>query len=409
MNTRIRLAVRTLVCGAALLASVSTSAAQTTSPDPQPGQIDVTAKPPDGEPQKTEQTAPKSDDGFRMGAFTFKPGGRIKVDVIRDFKPVGNEDSFDTRTIPVDGTEGTNSNLIAKESRLSLDIRGAAEGQELRMYVETDFYGSGSALRLRHAYGTWGGVLGGQTWSTFVDEDNMPRTIDFESPMAFASIRQAQVRWTQKVSAVTWAVAVEDNKSNITTPTNVPGKAEYLMPDLVTRFRFDFSGGHVTTAAFVGASRFRPADNDEVDTVTLWGTALSAKQNLFEHDSIYGVLTFGQGIGRYRGGTTAVPDETGRLHAVAGIAFMSGYEHFWNDRLSTNMVYSITDTSDEDFYTSDISKRMNYFAINFLYWFLGDRAWTGVEYLYGDREVFGDDNATGSAHRIQYAVRFNLP
>ena len=135
-----------------------------------------------------------------MGGFTFKPGGRVKLDVIRDFKPIGSEDSFDPRTIPLDGSEGTNSNVHAKETRLNLDIRGMVEQKELRMFIETDFYGTSSVLRLRHAYGSFGGLLAGQTWSTFVDEDNMPRTIDFEAPMAFASIRQAQVRWTQKLA-----------------------------------------------------------------------------------------------------------------------------------------------------------------------------------------------------------------
>src|SRR5262245_51546263 len=158
-----------------------------------------------------DKPAPPAADGFRMGDFTFKPGGRIKLDIIRDFKPIGSEDSFDPRTIPLDGSEGGNSNLHAKETRLNLDIRGQAAGKELRMYVETDFYGSSSVLRLRHAYGQYGGLLAGQTWSTFVDEDNMPRTIDFESPTAFAQIRQAQARWTQKLgSAVTWAAALED-------------------------------------------------------------------------------------------------------------------------------------------------------------------------------------------------------
>ncbi len=66
------------------------------------------------------------------------------------------------------------------------------------MFIETDFYGTSSALRLRHAYGTWGGLLAGQTWTTFMDDDNLPRTIDFEAPTAFAQIRQAQARWTQK-------------------------------------------------------------------------------------------------------------------------------------------------------------------------------------------------------------------
>jgi hypothetical protein len=346
-----------------------------------------------------------------MGTFTFKPSGRIKLDFIRDFKPIGSEDSFDPRTIPVDDSDGTNSNVHAKETRLNLDIRGMADNRELRMFIETDFYGSSSVLRLRHAYGSYGGLLAGQTWSTFMDEENMPRTIDFEAPMAFASIRQAQARWTQPLSAsVTWSAAIEDNKSAITVPADIPGKAEYPMPDLVTRVRFKIPDGHIATSVFLGAARFRPSDGDiDTDTVTLWGSMVSAKLTTWGDDYVYGVFTAGEGIGRYRGGVTAIPDDTGTLHAVGGVAVMGGYEHFWNERWSTNGVLSVTDTFDEPFYTNTVNKRLTYGAINLLYWFLGDRAWTGVEYIYGRREVFGDLDADGSAHRVQYAVRFNMP
>jgi hypothetical protein len=88
---------------------------------------------------------------------------------------------------------------------------------------------------------------------------------------------------------------------------------------------------------------------------------------------------------------------------------MGGYEHFWGERWSTNLVGSGSNTADEDFFTSNVNRRMNYGAVNLLYWFLGDRAWTGVEYLYGRREVYGGGSDNGSAHRVQYAVRFNLP
>jgi hypothetical protein len=286
-----------------------------------------------------------------------------------------------------------------------------ADNRELRMFIETDFYGSSSVLRLRHAYGSYGGLLAGQTWSTFMDDDNLPRTIDFEAPMAFAQVRQAQARWTQKLAGfITWSAAIEDNKSAITIPADVTGKAEYPMPDLVTRFRFDIPKGHVTSSAFLGAARFRPADGDmDVDTVTLWGTMVSAKMTTWGEDYVYGVFTGGEGIGRYRGGATAIPDASGALHAIAGVAFMGGYEHFWSERWSTNGVYSVTDTFDEDFYTEAVNKRLVYGAVNLLYWFLGDRAWTGVEYIYGHREAFGEPSPSGSAHRFQYAVRFNLP
>ena len=345
-------------------------------------------------------------DGFTVGGFVFKPGGRVKLDIIRDFKPITSEDSFDPRTIPTDGSEGVNSNIHAKETRLFLDIRGPVEGSELRMYVETDFYGSSSTLRLRHAYGSYKGLLAGQTWSTFVDDANMPNTIDFESPMAFPSVRQAQLRFTKKLGdTASWSAAVEDNKSTITLPST-PGKAEYPMPDLVARVRSDGPRLHTFVSGFLGWARFRPTTGD-VDDQTLWGIDLSGKLKTVGKDTVYSQYTFGEGIGRYRGGVTAVPDFNGELHAPMTHAIMAGYEHYWVPVVSTNIVYGLSTAPAEDFYAGTANQRLDYFAVNLLYWFLPDRAWAGVEYLHGRREVFS--GAAGDADRIQFAVRFNLP
>jgi len=406
--------VRYPLCAAvllAVLAGAGSAAAQDGAPAPDADAAGAAGPAaPQAAPAGAAAQPAKPPDGFRVGDFTFKPGGRVKLDIIRDFTAMDNEDSFDTRSIPINAADRTNSNLIAKETRLSIDIRGPAEGHELRMYVEGDFYGSGSAFRMRHAYGTWRGLLAGQTWSTFMDEDNLPRTIDFESPTAMAIIRQAQLRYTRKYGSFTWAGAIEDNKSSIILPGNIPGRAEFPSPDFATRFRFDRPHGHIMASAFVGVSRFRPSDETlDPDTVTLWGTMLSANFTTYGRDTAYGVVTYGEGIGRYRGGITAVPDATGKLHAAEVLAVMGGYEHFWATRWSTNAVYSVADAADQPFYTADINRRLDYGAVNLLYWFLGDRGWMGVEYLYGKREVFDVEPNSGTAHRVQYAVRFNLP
>jgi hypothetical protein len=127
----------------------------------------------------------------------------------------------------------------------------------------------------------------------------------------------------------------------------------------------------------------------------------------FGRDYAYSQFTFGEGVGRYRGGITAVPDANGELQPVEIVALLGGYEHYWSDRLSSNAVYSVASSPDEDYYTDEINTRLDYGAVNLLYWFLPDRAWAGVEYLYGRREVFGGQ--TPNAHRLQFAVRFNLP
>jgi hypothetical protein len=351
--------------------------------------------------------APPPPDGFKMGSFTFKPGGRVKLDVIRDFDAITSEDSFDPRTIAVDGSDGANSQVHARETRLSLDMRGPVEGSELRMYVETDFYGSGNVLRLRQAYGSYRGLLAGQTWSAFVDDNNFPNTIDFESPIAFPSIRQAQARYTQRIgAAASWAVAVEDNKSSIQTPEGVPGKAEYSMPDLTTRFRLEGARGHVFASGFLGRARFRPTTGAP-DDVVLWGSLLSAKVKTVGKDSGYAQFTFGDGVGRYRGALTAVPDSNGELQPVGLVAFMGGYEHYWTTRVSSNAVYSVVQSDEQPYFPATFHRQLDYGAVNLLYWFLPDRAWAGVEYLYGRRELIGGD--TGTANRVQFAVRFNFP
>ena len=178
------------------------------------------------------------------------------------------------------------------------------------------------------------------------------------------------------------------------------------MPDLVTRVVFTGSRGHAFASAFLGRARFRPADG-EPDDVTLWGMLLSGRIKTFGKDYAYGQFTFGEGVGRYRGGATAVPDANGQLQRRRAHRAHGRLRALLDPRVSSNAVFSQATTPRKDFYPADFNKDLDYAAVNLLYWFLKDRAWAGVEYLHGRREVFGDEN--GSANRLQFAVRFNFP
>ena len=135
---------------------------------------------------------------------------------------------------------------------------------------------------------------------------------------------------------------------------------------------------------------------------------LSGRIKTFGKDYAYGQFTFGDGVGRYRGGTTAVPDANGQLHArrphrvhgrLRALLGRSALVERWSSARRRRRT--------KDFYPADFNKQLDYAAINLLYWFLENRAWAGVEYLHGGREVFGGQS--GSANRLQFAVRFNLP
>ena len=285
------------------------------------------------EPAPTPAPSPKPAATFSAGSWAFKLGGYVKLDAIHDFDPIGSTDSFNPRTIPVPGGEGTNTRFHARESRVSLAVVGPAEGRDLKLVVEGDFYGANNGIRLRHAYGQYGLLLAGQTWTTFMDEDNIPNTIDFETPLAQPLVRQGLVRFTFDLSKRTLlAFGIEESDPRLLPPPGVEGTTEKALPDFTARLRFTSGRGHVQLSGFVGQVRFRPTTGDPID-VTIGGAMASARFRVFRRDSAYAQISGGPGLGRYRGEVSVAPDASGELKAVEVTAFMVGYQHYWTSAL----------------------------------------------------------------------------
>jgi hypothetical protein len=64
---------------------------------------------------------------FNNGSWQVSLGGYFKLSLIHDFNAIGSPDVFDLRSIPVDGSKGTNTRITARETRLSLGIKGPVE------------------------------------------------------------------------------------------------------------------------------------------------------------------------------------------------------------------------------------------------------------------------------------------
>ena len=357
--------------------------------------------------QAATQPAAPPPTGFQgqIGDYTWKLGGYVKVDVITDFDDIGSTDSFDVRTIPTTGSTGVGDRvrIHARESRLNLDLRGPSSIGPLRAFFEGDFFSDQNGFRMRHAYGTVGPVLGGQTWSTFMDEKAMSETLDFESPIAFPLIRQAMIRWTQPLEDGSYfAIAVEDPDSDVVPPTGVAGKSEEPLPDLTARLYLENPLGHVQLGAFGGMARFDP-DAGPSDEVLLWGFNLSTKLATFGKDNAIVQVTYGDGVGRYRGGSTAAPDSDGNLDAITVLGLHGSYQHHWSDELRSTAGYSWGDADLPGGTPTTATEKVTYGWAN-LIWQFTDRAWVGIEYLYGTRET--NDDEDGHANRLQLALKF---
>jgi len=343
---------------------------------------------------------------FSSGSWQFTLGGYFKLDIIHDFDPNSSPDAFDPRGIPVDGSEGTNTRVHARQTRLSLGIKGPGEGRDLELFLEGDFYGTGNTLRMRHAYARYGVLLAGQTWTTFMDERNIPPTIDFETPLAAPLARQGLLRFTTGLSQGSdLAFGIEESAPEVVIPAGVLGTTEKTLPDFTTRFRLIGTRGHVQLSGFVGRTRFRAATGATSD-VTIGGVLASARIRLLARDAAYAEVGYGPGLGRYRGDASAALDTAGRLKTVDVVGLTAGYQHYWSARWSSNAVVSPAWVLGKAGDPATSNESFNYVAVNLLYWFLEQRAWIAGEYLYGRREL--RNGAHGSANRIQLATRFNL-
>ncbi|MDZ7608576.1 MAG: DcaP family trimeric outer membrane transporter [Cyclobacteriaceae bacterium] len=269
-----------------------------------------------------------------------KAGGYVKFDFIHDFNPIGSPDFFDVSKIPTDGSEGASSHLNAKETRLFVDVKSTIKNTSIRTYVEGDFYGSGSAFRLRMAFLEIGKHwLVGQTWSNFMDESIIPATLDFEKPGAYAFARNPMVRYKMELSKSSYlAFALEQPVENDQKPVE-SGAFYSPFPDLNARFRVSEKWGHIQLSAFLAHLTYEYTAGGN-DKETFYGGNLSGRLNVAKADYLFFQGLYGPGIGRYRGGMSSGLDADGNLEAIVDKGFTLGYEHRWCNAFTSLVVYN---------------------------------------------------------------------
>lgn len=334
----------------------------------------------------------------------FKVGGYVKFDLIHDFNPIGSPDFFDVSKIPTDGSKGRTTHMNAKETRLFLDVRNDSKVGELRAYVEGDFYGSGGAFRLRHAFVEIGDRwLAGQWWSNFMDENIIPNTLDFEKPAAYAFARHPMLRYRHKLSPDAYfAIALEEPSTNAQAPA-ASGKFESPLPDVTARYRVTKKWGHVQLSGF-GAKMVYRYNTGTTDDLFLYGLNVSGQLNLAKQkDKLIYQVVYGPGVGRFRGGLSAGLDGNGNLEALTDTGFTVGYEHRWSNAFSSLLVYNQGSVNNTEGQPATSLQAAQYAAAN-LVWYFAPQAFTGIEYLWGLRR--DSNEAQGTANRVQLSVRY---
>lgn len=350
-----------------------------------------------------------------------KLGGYVQLDAIYDLK--GDQGrAVDLANVPLNGSaaaqrKGTTT-FSARTSRLNLETLTNTSGGPLKTRIEFDFFTSegsetfvnGARPRLRHAYGSYGNWLAGQTWSTFMDVDSIPDTLEFIGPTGQTFIRQPQVRYTLPTGeGSSLAVAVENPQSDA---RDAGGNVTALDrgPDLAAKWTKAGAWGHVSLRGLARDLRVEDGRGDNKASRLGWGLGLAGSFKLGKADTFLYQLNGGQGIGRYIQDVTsaaAYSAAPATLRAQKAVGGFVGLQHYWTDALRTNLVYGHTNTHNDSGFgaISGLNKSTSQAHAN-LVWSPIKEMDVGAEYIWGERKR--EDGRKGELSRVQAAVKYNF-
>lgn len=355
-------------------------------------------------------------------------GGYVKTDVIYNSVSAGRDKQGDQQTlyaqIPLERAPGEHSQVTfhAKESRLWFRSFTPSSWGDINTYLEIDFFGDPAAYtytpRLRHAYGSIGNFLAGQTWTSFLNVGVLPDLLDVGGTAgALTAFRQPQIRWTQPFNLANtpmeFQVAVESPRSRIrSTPSadadsfSTPNAERY--PDLIARLNFNPDWGNLSVAAM--GRQIRNTDPTTGRAEQAWGGAVSVagKINVVEQDNIRFMLNYGNALGRYATLNTfedAALNSSGNMELLKVFAAMFSYQHFWSKTWRSTVAYGFAHAEQPDFAGANMTRQVQSVHANLL-WSPISQTTFGAEYIYMRRDSV--DRRDGDVQRVQFSARYNF-
>jgi hypothetical protein len=96
---------------------------------------------------------------------------------------------------------------------------------------------------------------------------------------------------------------------------------------------------------------------------------------------------------------------TGELEAIPKVSGYVAYQHWWNETLRTNAVYSSIYINNLDIQASTAKRRTHYAMVD-LIWSPYENVDLGIEALFGERQT--KDRQSGTANRIQISGKYSF-
>jgi len=326
---------------------------------------------------------PGSDLSLRLYGF-------VELDWVHDFKGDNSDSDYSTFApyLPLKNTpeyERKNRDYLnVRASRLGLETAYPTRFGVLQTKIEGDFnneprtgnaaqYGSfrnvitqqqtnSYGFRVRHAYGQFAGLLIGQTWSTFMDVDNSPETLDYNGPIGSTFVRQPQIRYTYGTPDYgSFTIALEnsssyalvlssftDDQNNTFFFYDIQGTSLSRMPDVVARWDKGFGWGSMSVRGVTQETRVDDGAGGKAQARG-WGAGATAFiKTRGGQDFLSLAATYGDGIGRYMNYVEGAfyDAAANKILFERALGVVAGYQLKATPWVRFNLVYGLTKNFD---------------------------------------------------------------
>jgi hypothetical protein len=339
--------------------------------------------------------------------------GFAELHAIHDLGAAGSDDLFTDlsfQPLTKDNPQKGKTRFTAETSRLGFETSTPTGFGSFTTKVEADFYSykadQRNRLRLRHAYGEYAGFLIGQTWSTFMDLDDLPETVDFNGPIGAPFSRRTQIRYTYNdPQFAKFTVALED-------PTDQfgGGSANEKTPQIVVRFDKSFDWGAVN-ARLLSHEKRSFNQTKRGSGIGLGGSYKLTDKDLLmgQYTQVNGDIDQLYGSNGYSIDTSTFDSQGVQTHAGTGaITFdknrglVVGWAHTYNDQLRVNLVYGANRAKTAEAISN---RRLSQLHVGGIYSPIKNIE-LGAEYIQGRNETFAGD--TGKLQRVDLMARYSF-
>ena len=348
--------------------------------------------------------------GFRLpGSETsIRVYGHAEAHVIHDAGRAGPSDNFTDLMFQPVGSEVANNaalgqkgktKLTAQTSRFGFETATPTGAGSFNTKVEADFYSYGSGnrnrLRLRHAYGEYAGFLVGQTWSTFMDLDNLPETVDFNGPIGAPFSRRTMIRYTYGDARAGYKLtaAIEDPEDQFG-----GGSANERLPQIVLRADKSFDWGAVNVRALAHEKRSLTA------TKRGYGFGIGGNFKLTDKDLLMGQFTAVDGdIDQLYGSNGyAIDGTTGAITFDKNQGLVVGYAKTLSQQLRGTVAFGMNQGKTAQ---AVDNKRLQQLFVNLVYSPIKNVE-LGGEVIIGERQTFSGEK--GAMQRVDLMGRYSF-